>query len=152
MQQKTLALQSTKLFTNRDLFVLFLPLIIEQGLEYLVGLADSIMVAHVGESAVSGVSLVDFVMALLISLFAALATGGAVIAGQYMGRKKQEESREAANQLLWFAGTMSIIITLIIYLIKPLILNGLFGQITDEVRTSANTYLMITGISIPFLA
>ena len=82
MQQKSLALPSTKLFTNRDLFILFVPLIIEQGLEYLVGLADSIIVAHVSESAVSGVSLVDFVMALLISLFAALATGGAVIAGQ----------------------------------------------------------------------
>jgi putative MATE family efflux protein len=152
LQQKTLALPSTKLFTNRDLFILFVPLIIEQGLEYLVGLADSIMVAHVGESAVSGVSLVDFVMALLISLFAALATGGAVIAGQYMGRKQLKESREAANQLVWFSGAVSIIIMLIIYLIKPLILNGLFGEITDEVRKSANTYLMITGISIPFLA
>ncbi|MDP4106237.1 MAG: MATE family efflux transporter [Bacillota bacterium] len=152
MQQKSLALPYTKLFTNRDLFILFLPLIIEQGLEYLVGLADSIMVAHVGESAVSGVSLVDFIMALLISLFAALATGGAVIAGQYMGRKQMEESREAANQLVWFAGAFSIIIMLIIYLIKPLILNGLFGQITADVRTNANTYLMITAISIPFLA
>ncbi|MBX4266653.1 hypothetical protein K1726_18725 [Clostridium estertheticum] len=35
---------------------------------------------------------------------------------------------------------------------KPLILNDLFGQITDEVRGDANTYLMITAISIPFLA
>ncbi|MBT2734767.1 MATE family efflux transporter [Bacillus sp. ISL-7] len=152
MQQNSLSLPSTKLFTNRDLFIIFVPLIIEQGLEYLVGLADSIMVAHVSESAVSGVSLVDFVMALLISLFAALATGGAVIAGQYMGRKQMEESREAANQLVWFAGAVSIIIMLIIYLIKPLILNGLFGEISDEVRTSANTYLMFTAISIPFLA
>lgn len=86
-----------------------MPLIIEQGLEYLVRLADSIMVAHVGKSAVSGVSLVDFVMGLLISLFAALATGGEVIAGQYMGRKQMEESREAANQLVWFSRTVSII-------------------------------------------
>ncbi|AGK53213.1 mate efflux family protein [Bacillus sp. 1NLA3E] len=150
MAQKSLA--TNKLFTNRDLFTLFLPLFIEQFLEFLVGLADSIMVASVGESAVSGVSLVDFVMALLISLFAALATGGAVIAGQYMGRKQIEESREAANQLVWFIGVVSIIIMVIIYLIKPFILNGLFGQITDEVRREANIYLMITGISIPFLA
>lgn len=140
------------LFTNRDLFRLFLPVIIEQFLEFLVGLADSIMVAHVGEAAVSGVSLVDFVMALLISLFAALSTGGAVIAGQYMGRKQPEEAREAANQLLWFSGAVSVVIMAIIYLAKPLILNGLFGQITDEVRRDANTYLMITAISIPFLA
>jgi putative MATE family efflux protein len=146
------SLTTKKLFTNQDLFKLFLPVIIEQFLEYLVGLADSIMVAHVGEAAVSGVSLVDFVMALLISLFAALSTGGAVIAGQYMGRKQMEDAREAANQLVWFSGAISVIIMVSIYLAKPLILNGLFGQITDEVRREANIYLMITAISIPFLA
>ncbi len=150
MEQRSL--RAKKLFTNGDLFKLFLPVIIEQFLEFLVGLADSIMVAYVGESAVSGVSLVDFVMALLISLFAALSTGGAVIAGQYMGKRQMKESREAADQLVWFAGAFSIIIMVIIYLAKPLILNGLFGQITDEVRRDANTYLMITAISIPFLA
>jgi putative MATE family efflux protein len=146
------SLKKRKLFTNKNLFKLFLPLIIEQFLEYLVGLADSIMVAFVGESAVSGVSLVDFVMALLISLFAALSTGGAVIAGQYMGKKKVKEAREAANQLVWFVGVLSVIIMIIIYLMKPLILNGLFGRITEEVRGDANTYLMITALSIPFLA
>lgn len=150
MKQKFLA--PKKLFTNQDLLRLFLPVIIEQFLEYLVGLADSIMVAYVGEAAVSGVSLVDFVMALLISLFAALSTGGAVIAGQYIGRRQMEDSREAANQLVWFSGGISIIIMVIIYLAKPFILNGLFGTITDEVRRDADIYLMITALSIPFLA
>jgi len=91
-------------------------------------------------------------MALLISLFAALATGGAVIAGQYLGKNQLEESREAVNQLVWFSGLFSILIMVIIYLIKPIILNGLFGPITEEVRREANTYLMITALSIPFLA
>ena len=145
-------LSKNRLFANRDLFKLFLPLIIEQLLEYLVGLADSIMVAYVGESAVSGVSLVDFVMALLISLFAALSTGGAVIAGQYLGKKETEEAKEAANQLVWFSTVFSIAIMILVYVMRPLILNGLFGQITAEVRNDANTYLMITALSIPFLA
>jgi putative MATE family efflux protein len=131
---------------------LFLPIIIEQFLEYLVGLADSIMVAHVGESAVSGVSLVDFVMALLISLFAALSTGGAVVAGQYLGRRQFKDAKKAANQLIWFAGLISVVIMMLVYLARPLILHGLFGKITDEVRNDANTYLMITALSIPFLA
>ncbi|WP_320053545.1 MATE family efflux transporter [uncultured Acetobacteroides sp.] len=139
-------------FSNRYLFYLFLPLVVEQFLEYLVGLADSIMVAHVSESAVSGVSLVDFVMALLISLFAALSTGGAVIAGQYLGKKQVDDAKEAANQLIWFSGAISVIIMLIVYLIKPILLNTLFGQISSEVRQDANTYLMITALSIPFLA
>jgi putative MATE family efflux protein len=146
------SLAAKRLFTNRDLYKLFLPLIIEQFLEYLVGLADSIMVANVGESAVSGVSLVDFVMALLISLFAALSTGGAVIAGQYMGKQQIEKSKEAANQLVWFSGLLSVVIMILVYIAKPLILNSLFGQITEEVRRDANIYLMITALSIPFLA
>lgn len=141
-----------RLFTNRELAILFVPLIIEQFLEFLVGLADSIMVAFVSESAVSGVSLVDFVMALLISLFAALSTGGAVIAGQYLGRKQPDEARRAADQLVWFVGAFSIIVMILVYLLKPFILNGLFGQITDEVRREADIYLMVTAVSIPFLA
>ena len=45
--------QHTYFFSNRDLAKLFIPLIIEQGLEYLVGLIASILVSRVGEAAVS---------------------------------------------------------------------------------------------------
>ena len=140
------------LFKNRDLVKLFIPLIIEQFLEYLVGLIDSIMVAHVGEAAVSGVSLVDFVMQLLISIFAALAMGGAVIAGQYLGKKQQDDANETANQLIWFTGIISIVVMLGIYIFKSLILHGLFGQISEDVYRNANIYLLIVAASIPFLA
>jgi putative efflux protein, MATE family len=110
------------------------------------------MAASVGEAAVSGVSLVDFVMALLISLFAALSTGGAVIAGQYLGRKNLSEARRTATQLIWFAGVSSAVIMVLVYVCKSLILQGLFGQISVEVYNNADRYLMITALSIPFLA
>lgn len=141
-----------QLFSNSDLVKLFVPLIIEQFLEYLVGLADSIMVASVGEASVSGVSLVDFVMALLISIFSALSTGGAVIASQYFGKKQIKEAKEASNQLIWFSGIISLIIMILIYLGKSFILNKLFGDISLEVKREANIYLTITALSIPFLA
>lgn len=145
-------LEKKRFFTNRDLFSLFLPLTIEQGLEYTVGMAASMMVAQVGESAVSGVSLVDFVMALIISIFAALATGGSVIAGQYLGRKETDNARKAANQLVKAALVLAIIITVLLYLCKPLILHNLFGSITKEVERAANQYFMVVAVSVPFLA
>lgn len=144
--------EHSRLFSNRDLLILFLPLIIEQGLEYLVGLADSLMVAQVSESAVSSVSLVDFVMALLISIFAALATGGSVIAGQYLGAGDKKKAVCASNQLVKLALLLSILIMLLVYCLKPFILKNLFGTITEEVRSAANIYFMIVVPSIPFLA
>ena len=81
--------QKAYLFSNQDLKKLIVPLIIEQFLAVFVGMADSIMVASAGEAAVSGVSMMDTVFVLLINIFAALATGGAVVAGQCLGRQKQ---------------------------------------------------------------
>ena len=140
------------LFDNRALTALIIPLIIEQMLAVLVGMADSIMVASVGEAAVSGVSLVDNIMVLLINVFAALATGGAVVAGQYLGQQKKERACQAAEQLVWFITICAVVITLIIYACKYWILHGVFGQIEADVMGHADTYLMIVTASIPFIA
>ena len=53
------------MFSKKDLTRLMVPLIIEQILAVAVGMIDVIMVAKVGEAAVSGVSLVDSINILL---------------------------------------------------------------------------------------
>ena len=63
-----------RLFTNQQLLALLWPLIIEQALGVLVGMADTVMVSSVGEAAISGVSLVDMINQLIITVFGALAT------------------------------------------------------------------------------
>ena len=140
------------LFDNKALASLILPLLVEQFLAVLVGMADSIMVASVGEAAVSGVSLVDNVMVLFINLFAALATGGAVIAGQYLGQEDRKSSGKAATQLIWFMTAVSFGIMMLIYFGKNLILHQIFGAIEADVCAHANTYLLIVAASVPFLA
>lgn len=142
----------TYLFSNRDLWQLIIPLIIEQFLLIFVGLADSIMVASVGEAAVSAVSLIDTIMVLIINLFTALATGGAIIAGQALGRRSQEDSCEAAEQTLLFSALLSLVITATMYGGKWFILNVVFGQIEAEVMYNCDLYLIIVSASIPFLA
>ena len=144
--------RSHYLFSNRELANLIGPLVIEQLLAVLVGMADSIMVANVGEAAVSGVSLVDNIMILIINIFAALATGGAVVAGQYIGRKDEKSACKAATQLVWFVSLSAVVIMILVYFGKNIILNQVFGHITAEVKGHADIYLLIVTASIPFIA
>ena len=139
-------------FTNRALVKLILPLIIEQLLAVLVGMADSIMVASVGEAAVSGVSLVDTIFILLINVFAALATGGAVISGHFLGKKKEKDACGAADQLVLFTTVFSIAVMALVYLCRPFILNVVFGKIEADVAYNANLYLLIVTASIPMIS
>ena len=143
---------SPRPFSDAALFELFWPLVVEQGLEYLVGFTATFLASSVGESAVSGVSLVDTVMMLLIAVFAALATGGAVVAGQHLGNRRPDLANSAARQLVVVAGIASVGIAVLLYLGSPLLLGGLFGEISPEVRRHASTYLMLVNASVPAIA
>ena len=140
------------LFSNRDLKRLIMPLIIEQFLQCFVGLADSLMVATVGESAVSAVSLVDSLFLLLIYVFSALATGGAVVCGQALGRKDNEGACQSANQLIVFITELSLVVMVLVYLFRELIMALVFGDIEPDVLADCRSYLNIVTLSIPFIA
>ncbi|MSU00399.1 MATE family efflux transporter [Tissierella sp. DSM 105185] len=140
------------IFSRKNLIYLIMPLIFEQLLAVAVGMADTVMVASVGESGVSAVSLVDSVNILLINLFAALATGGAVVAGQYIGRNQKEKASKAGEQLMVFATLISLVIMVVVYVGRGFILNVVFGSIEATVATHANTYMNIVFASIPFIA
>lgn len=140
------------LFSRKTIVYLIIPLIIEQLLAVTVGMADTIMVARVGESGVSAVSLVDSINILLINIFAALATGGAVVAGQHIGRNKLEKANKAGEQLILFVTIVSIVIMFFMYIGRNFLLDTLFGSIEPRVRQYANTYMMIVFASIPFIA
>ena len=139
-------------FSNRDLKRLIIPLIIEQLLAYTVGLADSLMVAQVGEAAVSAVSLVDSVSVLLLNAFSSLAAGGAIVAGQYLGRRETEKASRSAQQLLLLMGELSLVVTAGLYLLRPFVLDVVFGSIAPDVHAHANTYYLIVQASNFFLA
>ena len=139
-------------FSDRDLRRLIVPLVIEQMLAITVGLFDSVMVSQVGEAAISAVSLVDTVNVLMVNAFSALATGGAVIAGQYLGRREPAKAGHSGAQLLLFMGEASLLIMALFYLAKGFVLGVVFGQVEPDVAAYANTYYIIVEASIPFLA
>ena len=138
-------------FSNADLRKLILPLVVDQFLQAFVGLADSVMVSSVGEAAVSGVSLIDTVMVLIINIFTALATGGAVIAGQFLGKKKTEMACKATNQLLAFTLKASLAVMILGYLGRNLITHVIFGNIEADVLYNCNVYMLIVFASIPMI-
>lgn len=140
------------LYSNRDLKKLIVPLLVEQVLAIAVGMADTIMVSAAGEAAVSGVSLVDTVNILLINIFSALATGGAVVAGHFLGKKKKEDACRTAWQILEFAILLALVISVVFIAAHNQLLRLMFGKIEPEVMQASKTYLIITTLSFVALA
>lgn len=141
-----------RLFSNEDLRRLIVPLVIDQVLARTVGMVDTMMISSVGEAAISGVSLVDMINMLINAVFAAIATGGAVIASQYLGHRERDKACEASSQLMLVTLLSSLIITALTLLVRRPLLSVLFGQIEADVMAAALTYLTISAISFPFLA
>lgn len=140
------------LFSRRDLKRLIVPLIVEQILAVLVGMVDTMMVSSAGEAATSGVSLVDMINNLLINVFAAVSTGGAVVSSQYLGQKNRKRACEAADQLMLITGLISLVIMTVAIVFRQGILNVLYGGIEEDVMRNALIYMILSAVSYPFLA
>ena len=121
--------QETEIFSNRDLKNMIQPLFLEQLLVMLVGMADTLVVSYAGEAAVSGVSLVDTINILIINITAALATGGAVAAGHFLGQKDSEKASRSAWQLVLFSIWLSAAVTIIFLAFHRPLLKVIFGQV-----------------------
>ena len=141
-----------RLFSKKDLRKLIIPLILEQTLAITVGMADTMMISSAGEAAVSGVSLVDMFNNLIISVLAALATGGAVVTSQCIGVGRREEACRSARQLVFTEAAITIGISVLVLLFHRQILGLFFGQIEADVMQNAIIYLIISVFSFPLLA
>lgn len=139
-------------FSNLELKKLIIPLIIEQTLSVLVGMLDVLMVSSVGEAAVSGVSLTDMINVLLINIFAALATGGAIVTSQAIGKKDLDLGKKSANQLILIATIIGLLLMSISLLLNQALLNLFYGNVEIPVMEAAKTYFFWSALSFPFLA
>ena len=110
------------------------------------------MVSSVGEAAISGVSLVDMINQLIITLFGALATGGAVVTSQHLGAKRREEAAHSAGQLVTLSAILGVGVAAFCLITRTAQLRLFFGTITDDVMQACLTYFTITALSFPFLA
>ena len=140
------------MFTNKDLRRMILPLFLEQFLVMLVGIADTAIISYAGEAAVSGVSLVNSFNTIFIYLFTALASGGAVIISQYVGKKEFTSASESASQLLMVSTIFSLIIAVLVLSLNRFLLKLMFGRVESAVMEACVIYLKISAYSYPALA
>lgn len=140
------------LFDNQALKKLIIPLVVEQLLVITVGFADTVMVASVGEAAVSAVSLVDTINILLINIFAALGTGGAVVAAQFIGQGSKDKAKYAAKQLILITAILSFVIMVVVILFNNSLLHLVFGNVEVDVMQNAEIYFLFSAMSYPFIA
>ena len=140
------------MFTDKDLKNLILPLFVEQFLLMFVGIADTFVISFSSEADVSGVSLVTSFNTVLIFLFTALSSGGAVIISQYIGGKNDRAASRSSGQLLMISAVISAVMAALILLFRTQLLRLLFGRIEADVMAACQSYLWITTLSLPFLA
>ena len=152
MEPKQMLPEERQIFTDMDLKKLIIPLFWEQLLEVFVGVADTFMISHAGEAAVSGVSLVNMFNTVFLFLFAALASGGAVVVSQYIGNKDRENGNFSAGQLVTISTVFSFVIMVVVLIFNRQLLRLLFGEVENDVMNACITYLRISAYSYPAIA
>ena len=140
------------MFSRRQLFSLLWPLLVEQLLTVLVGMIDVLMVAAVGETAVSGVSLVDSVNHLLIQVLFALCTGGTVVCAGFIGKKDDENAGRSTAQMIVITAFFMLVIAVLLLFGRKALLGLIFGRVEPAVMENAVKYMFFTSFSLPFLA
>jgi len=142
----------TMLFSSKALVTLIVPLILQQILNVTVGTVDTIMVAHTGEVAVSGVSLINTLDTLLVIFFTSVVGGGAVVVAHALGKKDDAAIKESAKQLIYISTFLAIILTTTVLIFRRFLLNLFYGDVEAEVMTQALNYFLFVSLSFPFFA
>lgn len=139
------------LFDRKRLVRLIVPLIVEQVLAVTVGMADMVMVYGAGETAVSGISLVNTICVLLIVIFTSMASGGSVVGAQFLGSGDKKTACHAAEKLVMICGLIAFVICGISFFGNRWILRVVYGSVEEQVMAYAVEYFFITSLSFPFL-
>lgn len=145
-------MKENHIFSNRELWALLLPVMVEQVLTSLMGTVDTIMVSNVGSEAISAVSLVDSINVLVIQAFAALAADGTIVCSQYLGRKDKKNAGNAAAQVVLATTTLSLLVTFVCLAVRTPLLKLVFGAVEEQVMRNSEVYFFYTALSFPFIA
>ena len=141
--------EDRKIFTNTMLKAMIVPLLIEQLLQMIVGLADTMMVSYAGEAVVAGVAPDTMIYTIFIYLFTAVSAGGSVVVAQYIGSRDEENGNLAASQIFHLAGLISLACMVLMILFGSGLLHLMYPDTESATMHACETYMMIVSISFP---
>ncbi len=136
-------------FSNAALKAMIVPLVIEQVLQMVVGLADTMMVSYAGEAVVAGVGLDTMVYTIFIYLFTAISAGGAVVVSQYIGSRHKVNAEKAASQIFHIAGLLSLACMALMLLFGSALLQAMYPETEAATMEACKTYMWIVTLSFP---
>ena len=149
IEPKPVLPQARQSFPNAALKAMILPLLIEQVLQMVVGLADTMMVSYAGEAVVAGVGLDTMVYTIFIYLFTAVSAGGAVVVSQYIGSGERENADQAASQIFHIAGLLSLVCMALMLCFGSSLLQAMYPETEETTMRACQTYMWIVAISFP---
>ena len=136
-------------FSNAALRAMIVPLVIEQVLQMVVGLADTMMVSYAGEAVVAGVGLDTMIYTVFIYLFTAVSAGGAVVVSQYIGGRDRDNAELAASQIFHIAGVSSLICMGLMLCFGSGLLRAMYPETEKATMDACQTYMWIVALSFP---
>ena len=153
MREKTMLKDKQQMmFSRRQLAAIMFPLLLQNLLSITIGMVDSIMVSNKGEAAFAGVSLVNSLDTVFVTLLSALASGGAAVLAQALGRRDEEYACRATKQMIYITTMVAAGISAVILILRVPILTFLFGEVEADVFQNALVYFFFLSLSLPFLA
>lgn len=135
------------MFDRKKVVRLFIPVFIETMSVSLLGMLSGIMVSSVGEDAMSAVSIVETLNAVVMNIFIAISAGVTVKVSQYMGSHRMEDARHVSEQSILLSALVGAAIGGIIIVFGNPILGFLFGEANANIKAYAISYLIACAAS-----
>jgi putative MATE family efflux protein len=126
---------------NRQVFVLALPMLGEQFVNFCVGLVDTFLAGQVGKEATAAVGTGGYLSWFVTLGFALVGTGAAALVARSFGAGDGRTANRAANQAFVLALALGVAMAGLVWGLAPL----LAGFLT---RTPAAAGMMITYVRI----
>lgn len=120
----------------RQVLSLAAPIVLQNLITSMLGMADTFMVGMLGEVPMAAVTLANIPMFVIQLFIFGVQSGSSVLHSQYWGRKDMESINRVMGVAMWLVGTVCTIFSVIL-LLWPVQFMSLFGNQMDVIQLAA---------------